>query len=152
MEAPVQMPARDRVASRIRNLNIYRYWAVSFLYVLSLAIAVCCFGSIPVLLIVGRPSPLSPDFYKALSLYFTGGASGGIGAFLIRIDQEERRNIRLDQLLDTLLGAPNPDLKSLERVISSYIGLSPRSKTPPDAATVPKHQANSPLPARPANR
>jgi hypothetical protein len=92
-----------------------------------LAIAVCCFGAVPLLLIFGKPSSLPPDWYKALGLFFTGGASGGIGAFLIRIDQEERKNIRFDQLLDTLLMAPSPDVASLERVISGYVGLSPGS-------------------------
>jgi hypothetical protein len=123
------MAARDQAGSRIRDLNLYRYWVVSLLYVLSLAIAVCCFGAVPLLLIFGKPSPLPPDLYRALGLFFTGGASGGIGAFLIRIDQEERKNIRLDQLLDTLSAAPNPDLTSLERVISSYLGFSPGSLT-----------------------
>jgi hypothetical protein len=122
--------------------------------VLSLAIAVGCFGAIPLPLIFGKPSPLPPDLYNALSLFLTGGASGGIGAFLIRIDHEERRNIRLDQLLDTLSGAPKPDVKALERVISSYLGLSPgspRTKTPSYETADPKHQANAPLPAGPAN-
>lgn len=135
MATRVQMPSRDRVASQIRDLNIFRYWVISFFYVLSFAIAVCCFAAIAILLIMAKPEPLA-GVYKLVGLFFTGGASGGFGAFLIKIDQEERKNIRLQQLVDTFLATPNPDnLKSLEKVICGYLGL-PLEPQPPKEVNV----------------
>jgi hypothetical protein len=132
MAARVQMPNRERVASQIRDLNVFRYWVVSLFYVLSFAIAACCFGAIAVLLITAKPQ-LIGDLYKLVGLFCTGGASGGFGAFLIKIDQEERKNIRLQQLVDTLLASPNADnLKLLVQIICRYLGLPPESQTPKD--------------------
>jgi len=132
MATRVQIPSRERVASHIRDLNVFRYCVVSIFYVLSFAIAVCCFGAIAVLLIGAKPQPLA-DLYKLVGLFCTGGASGGFGAFLIKIDQEERKNIRLQQLVDTLLGSPSADnLNMLVRIISRYLGLPPESAPPQD--------------------
>ncbi len=122
INGPVELPARDRVAARISELTLYRYWVISILYILSLSIAVGCFAAVCFFLVGAKSYPLESS--GLFGLFFTGGASGGIGAFLIRIDQEERRNIRLQQLVDALQSKPNPEnLHALERVISHYLRL-----------------------------
>ena len=116
----VSLAARDTVSKRITELGLYRYWAVSILYIVAFAITVLAYGS-AVISAVFLKGDLSGT--RLLTLFGGGTGSGSLGWFLVRVDRAEKENIRYQQDLEILLAMPdaNGTWRAILKVITARL-------------------------------
>lgn len=97
-------PTRE-ITRAVRIVSLFRFWAISILYIVSFGIAVCALGASAYSVYAGQNK--QSDWKSFFALLFTSVGSGGIGKYLMSVDQTERGNVRQEEALDLLLDEAN---------------------------------------------
>ena len=90
----VELPPESEIARPVRTLLVFRFWAVSVLYIFSFCIAV---GALAFYLIQAIENKATDPDWKALLGFF--GGSAGFGSYLVRLDRRERQSVERDEAL-----------------------------------------------------
>lgn len=116
---PVALPPRSAIVKKITETSLYRYWAISILYIIAFGIAVFAFGAC---VFAGLNNV---KLKYILELFGSGSGSGVLGGFLLKVDGSEKENIRYHQALDILLGMPQTDetQQTILNIISERLGI-----------------------------
>jgi hypothetical protein len=91
-------PARD-AQDRIRSVTVFRYVAISVLYVCFFAIALVAFGGAVHFAFMGLDWQ---HLHRVFSMLGAGVGSGGIGSFVFWVDGRERDYARQQQAFDLI--------------------------------------------------
>ncbi len=87
----------DAVAIPIRRVRIFRYWAISIIYVTAFAVAVIALILCGYSLYTGGKQPPWKLFF---ALFGTGASSGTFGGYLMAVDRREFDFVREQESLD----------------------------------------------------
>ncbi len=91
----VKLAPADAVIRPVRTLSLFRYWAISVLYVAAFAIAVLALG-----MYLFSPDSSSGSHWKAFLGLFCAGA--GFGGYLKNVDRRERQNVEREESFNLL--------------------------------------------------
>lgn len=87
----------DAVAVPIRRVRLFRYWAISIIYITALAVAVIALILCGYSLYTGGTQPPWKLFF---ALFGTGASSGTFGGYLMAVDRREFDFVREQEALD----------------------------------------------------
>ena len=134
----IRIPPEDALTQPtwLRRLRIFRFWAISIIYVLALLVALVCLALCGLSIYFAKSTG---DWSTVGALFGVGGSSGGLGAFLITADRriltEMDQLAAMDRLESELKRTPD-DSKLRQRVLdlqfrraSGQINAS-KTKTP----------------------
>lgn len=87
----------DAVALPIRRVRLFRYWAISIIYISAFAVAVAALIACGYSLYRGGSQTPWKLFF---ALFGTGASSGTFGGYLMAVDRREFDYVRAQEVLD----------------------------------------------------
>ncbi len=101
----VKLASAQEITRPVRLISLFRFWAISILYIVAFGIAVCALAASAYSVYSGQNK--QSDWKAFFGLLFTTASSGGIGKYLMSVDQREQQNVRKAEALDLLLDEAN---------------------------------------------
>lgn len=141
----VGMASERSIVRPVRQLVLFRYKLISWFYLTFFSVTLASYVACTVVVYVSVDDEATTDsrrfrlLTRLVTLFSVGTGSGGVGYFLVRLDQREQENANYQQALEVALERPEGPSKDelIKSVISRSVGIHSAPATQPPAKKPP---------------